>query len=89
MLTIAKSSDEQARFACVVSKKTAHRAHERNLIKRRCRSVVRNIELKTTLSYIFTAKPSAKKAEFSELASDVQGLIVKASAGLNGTPELQ
>ena len=87
-LTVAKAHDEGAKFACVVSKKTAHRAHERNLIKRRCRAAIREVSLPSAY-FIFTAKKSARTADFAEILADVRNVVVKASASLKEYAELQ
>jgi len=83
-LTVAKSSDGQPHFACIVSKKTAHRAHERNRIKRRCRAAVREISPREPFAFVFTAKRSALDAEYAEILTDVRSLFVKVSPGLKG-----
>ena len=88
-LTIAKSPDNKPRSACVVSKKTANKAHDRNLIKRRCRAVIRDASVKHPFALVFTAKRSAREATFADVSLDVTSLLNKASAGLKVPAELQ
>jgi ribonuclease P protein component len=88
-LTISKSPDNKPRFACVVSKKVARKAHDRNLIKRRCRAALREVSLKAPLAFVFTGKRSAEGATYVEISDDVKSLFVKALASLKVSPELQ
>ena len=88
-LTISKSPDNKPRFACVVSKKTAHRASARNLIKRRCRAAIRKRPVKVPFAFVFTAKRSANEASYREISDDVTALFVKGIASLKGSSELQ
>jgi ribonuclease P protein component len=89
VLTIAKSPDNKPKFACVVSKKTARKAHERNLIKRRCRVAIREIPSLGAFALIFTAKRSVLTAGHEEVFADVASLIVKAKPSLMSVSELQ
>jgi ribonuclease P protein component len=67
--------------ACVVSKKVASNAVDRNLIKRRCREVCRlNIKsLMVPVSLIFYTKKEAKGATYSEIEKDIKRLLTQAS----------
>jgi ribonuclease P protein component len=88
-LAVSHSPHKKAQFACVVSKKTALRANERNLIKRRSYAAIRENLPREGFAYVFTAKSSAKEATFAEIADDVTHLFEKALAGLKRVPELQ
>ncbi|OGG70009.1 ribonuclease P protein component [Candidatus Kaiserbacteria bacterium RIFCSPHIGHO2_12_FULL_53_13] len=67
--------------ACVVSKKTAARATDRNLIKRRCREAAREClrEVKLPLALIFYAKRAAHSASYAAVKEDIELLIKKVS----------
>ena len=73
------STSNNLQIACIVSKKTATRAVDRNLIKRRCRSAVRNFlaDIKKPQALIFYANKNAKAASFAEIKRDVEKLIRK------------
>jgi ribonuclease P protein component len=88
-LTVAKSPDNKPQFACVVSKKTARRAHQRNLIKRRCRAAIREFTPKPPFAFVFTAKRTVLDSGFEAIREDVRALIVKISPSLNRASELQ
>lgn len=68
------------RIACVVSKKTAKLASERNRIKRRCRAVAKEVfSLRTEpLFAVFIAKRSAAEAALGSIRSDITALARKA-----------
>jgi ribonuclease P protein component len=70
------------KFACVVSKKTTPKAHDRNLIRRRVRALFQEIAPKGAMAYIITAKKSANGATFAEIGEDLRCLLVKVGAGL-------
>jgi ribonuclease P protein component len=89
VLAVSKSPDTKPRFACVVSKKTARKAHERNQIKRRFRAALREVGLKGPFAFVFTAKRSAFGADYGAVLQDVHSLIVKVSPSLKGVAELQ
>ncbi|HTR18529.1 MAG TPA: ribonuclease P protein component [Candidatus Paceibacterota bacterium] len=76
LVPIAGSS---AKCACVVSKKSARKAVERNTIKRRCRSILskRMPSVKTPLALLFYAKPGARDATFSEVERDIESLLAR------------
>lgn len=67
------------RMACVVSKKVAVRANARNLIKRRCRNIVRPhlSSLGRAHTLVFQAKREAAKASFAELKRDILKLLAR------------
>jgi|GEM_PF-1686589 len=88
-LTVAKSPDNKPRFACVVSKKVARRANQRNLIKRRCRAAIRVAAPQPPYAFVFTAKKGATESDYPQIADEVNSLFVKAAASLKRTPELQ
>ena len=67
------------RIACVVSKKVAARAIERNLIKRRCRDVARSFiaDIEEPLALVFYAGRNARGASFSDTKQDISELFHK------------
>ncbi|MDO8481888.1 MAG: ribonuclease P protein component [bacterium] len=77
--TLAGSGNADLQIACIVSKKTAARAVDRNLIKRRCRAAARHFvtDIKKPLVFIFYANRSAKSASFAEIKQDVAELFKK------------
>lgn len=73
-LSIGKAA--QVGAACVISKKIAARAVDRNRVKRRCRAAL--LPLLPALSparYVFYAKKEAVRAESGEIARDLQKLV--------------
>lgn len=68
----------EPRFACVVSKKVAKRAVDRNLIKRRGREAVRDALKKSAAapaSYVFYAKKEALGAPYRDIAAEIRKLL--------------
>ncbi|HUO56185.1 MAG TPA: ribonuclease P protein component [Candidatus Paceibacterota bacterium] len=77
----------ETRIACVVSKKTAPRAVDRNLIKRRTREAVRHLldtksgsltnttRSQENTSLIFYVKKEALSAPYKAIESDVHTLL--------------
>ncbi|HEY4514038.1 MAG TPA: ribonuclease P protein component [Candidatus Paceibacterota bacterium] len=67
------------KIACVVSGKTARRAVDRNLIKRRCRAAAKTILARDhkANAYIFYARPSALSATYDDIKKDILNLINK------------
>ncbi|HEY4516987.1 MAG TPA: ribonuclease P protein component [Candidatus Paceibacterota bacterium] len=76
-LSIAPLPAGPTKVSCVVSKKTALKAHDRNLLKRRCREVLRpHIKtLKHPYALVLQAKKQARGASFSEIREDVENLV--------------
>jgi ribonuclease P protein component len=77
-LSIGKSEKGgESACACVVSKKIALRAHDRVLIKRRCRAAIRPLisAVPQGESLVFTAKKAAKGATFRDIERDIQQLV--------------
>ena len=70
------------RVACVVSKKVAARAVDRNLIKRRCRDAARRLiaDIKEPLALVFYANRNAKDASYEEIEKDMSKLVQKLMA---------
>lgn len=66
-----------AKVACVVSKKTAARAVDRNKIERRCREALRPLikEVGRPIALIFYAKHEAVHASFAAIRQDIQKLL--------------
>lgn len=79
-LTAVFRASGGTRAACVVSKKTAARAVDRNRIKRRAREALRAElrEITAPLSLVLYTKKEALDAPFSELAADIRQLIARA-----------
>ena len=65
------------KYACVVSKKVASKAHERNLIKRRCRAAIQELRVSKPLALVFTAKRAVRAALYQEIAEDVRRLLTR------------
>lgn len=67
----------EPRAACVVSKKIAARAVDRNRIERRCREVLRPLmkNIKQPFALIFHAKREAVGATFVEIQRDILKLL--------------
>src|SRR3989338_9429348 len=65
------------RAACVVSKKIAVRAVDRNKIERRCREALRPhmSQIKKSIALIFHAKREARDASYAEIVRDVEKLL--------------
>jgi ribonuclease P protein component len=68
---------KEAKFACIVSKKIAVRAVDRNRIRRLCREAFRAASQQTDspLAFVFYAKKESKTATFQNVASDVKQLL--------------
>ena len=68
------------KIACVVSKKVAPRAVDRNLIKRRCRAAGREHlkKIPTSAAFVFYAKKGAGEASFTELKREIATLVENA-----------
>lgn len=70
------------KITCVVSKKTAARAVDRNLIKRRCRAAARAcLEGKTAaqkFALVFYAKRASRGAPYAAVKEEIERLIGKA-----------
>ncbi|MBI2610638.1 ribonuclease P protein component [Candidatus Kaiserbacteria bacterium] len=77
------SRERQTSFTCVVSKRVAQNATQRNLIKRRCREAVRarlrTFTAETPPALVFRAKKEAAGASFSMIKRDVDTLVDKIS----------
>ncbi len=67
----------QTKFGIVVNKKVAKRAHERNLIKRQVREVVRQAlpRLKPGYGVVITAKPKSLGTEYKIIEKDILGSL--------------
>ncbi|HWO07721.1 MAG TPA: ribonuclease P protein component [Candidatus Paceibacterota bacterium] len=66
--------------ACVVSKKVASKAARRNSVKRRCRAVLSAVLKKMPVPFtvVCVAKQGAAAASFTEIRSDIEGLVARA-----------
>ena len=78
--TIPGTKGVYPRIACVVSKKGAARAVDRNLIKRRCRDAAKSFisDIKEPLVLVFYAGRNAKSAPHAEIKKDMHELLQKA-----------
>lgn len=74
----ASPVQDGTKFACIVSKKTTPKAHDRNLIRRRARAAFRELAPKKTALYIFAAKKNVNAAAYNEIRADIASLILKA-----------
>lgn len=79
-LKSAKNDLESARFAFIVSKKTAPKASSRNKIKRRLREAVKSAlpQIKADFDIIIIARKGAEIKDFQEIKQAV-GKILKKS----------
>lgn len=68
-----------ARFGCVVSKKVAARAVDRNKIKRLCRECARSAVqgAPAPYAYVLYAKKEALKATRAEISADIESLFAR------------
>ena len=65
------------RYACVVSKKVAPKAHDRNLIKRRCREAIRPHlkEMQAPLALVLHARKEVVGTSFASIREDLDNLL--------------
>ena len=72
----------EPRFSCVVSKKVAKKAVERNLLKRRCREIVAPILRNSTkpIAVVVYPKKTALTASFGEMRVALASLLAKVIA---------
>ena len=84
-------SKRKVSVACVVSKKVAPKAVQRNLIKRHCREAVRAATRKSALptpfALIFRAKKDVVGATFRDVLRDVASLVDKIADTRYNTPQ--
>jgi ribonuclease P protein component len=66
---------ENAKFACVVSKKIDSKAHKRNLIKRRTRAAFREMSVIVPGIYIYTARKPAAEASYQDILADLRTIL--------------
>lgn len=75
-LSISATAADAVRFACVVSKKVAARAVDRNLLKRRCREIVaKRISYVPSGTYLLYAKKGALSATYKDLERDIVQML--------------
>jgi ribonuclease P protein component len=76
-LKIAPVSENQSRFAFVVSSKVAKKAVDRNKIKRRARNIVqKNLgKIKRQINAIIFFKQGAEKLAFAELEKEINDIF--------------
>ncbi len=65
--------------ACVVSKKVAAKAVDRNRIKRRCRAVLSKHVGSGRSIFVVIAKKGVASASFADVSSDIESLIARAT----------
>ena len=72
-----ESSKNEPKFACVVSKKIAAHAADRNRIRRLCREAFRSAAgaAHKAQAHIFYAKKESKTATFHDVTADVKSLL--------------
>jgi ribonuclease P protein component len=75
---------EGVKSACIVSKKTAPLAVDRNRVRRRVRNIliVRLPSLRPS-TLVFTARPGAVEAEHAAIVTDIESLVGKARVSYN------
>lgn len=76
-LTLSALTGEGPKSACVVSKKIAARAVDRNRIQRRCREVVRSYigQIEQPIALVFYGKRGAGAASFADTKKDIENLL--------------
>ncbi|TSC87004.1 MAG: hypothetical protein G01um10148_109 [Parcubacteria group bacterium Gr01-1014_8] len=79
-MTIILQEAAGPKCACVISKKTAKRAVDRNSAKRACRELARAAlaHIKRPVAFVLHIKPAALKAPRAELSKDIASLIREA-----------
>ncbi len=79
-LKYLRSPDDSKAYTFVISAKTAKLAVTRNLLKRRGRSVVDDIQsrFKSGFKCVFIFKPGAVKLEFPALKQEIIDILLKA-----------
>jgi len=70
-------ADKPPKVACVVSKKAARKAVDRNRIKRHCREALRPLmpHIRQPVALAFYANSASSKATFEELSRDIANLL--------------
>ena len=81
-LRITKTSPKKARFACVVSKKVAVKATDRNTLRRRCYTVLEHFykEIHPNMTGIWYLKKNAIKISYTTLQKEMHTLLRKSGA---------
>lgn len=69
--------EEHYRYAISVPKKYGN-AVERNLIKRRVRSAVRNLEIKNHLDFFIIIKTTAKNLSYEDISAEINSILKRA-----------
>lgn len=76
LFSVAVAKALRTGFACVISKKVAPRAVDRNTVKRRVRAVVSpHLASLPPAAYVFYAKSGAPVATFAEVKRDIEKLL--------------
>ena len=75
----ALPAGSSAKVACIVSKKIAKRAPDRNTIERRAREALRPLitHIRAPLALVFTAIRGAREASYAEIERDITKLLDK------------
>jgi len=73
--------EPKKRFAIVISKNTIKKATDRNLLRRRCYSIIRKnlTRIKNGVFGIFLAKKGEDKLNFVEIEKEINTLLKKAN----------
>ena len=73
--------EPEKRFAIVISKNTIKKATDRNLLRRRCYSIIQKnlTRIKNGVLGIFLAKKGVEKLKFIEMEKEIVGLLKKAN----------
>lgn len=77
------------RWTCIVSRRVARKAVDRNCIKRWCREAARTYAKHTgdTAALVFRAKKEAFHAEFADVKNDVRTLVEKYGSTVYNNPQ--
>ena len=74
-----KNGTHKAKYACVVSKKVARKAVDRNALKRRCRHILSSYSpALPPVALVAYPKKEALEASYAELEKELHALIDKA-----------
>ncbi|MFH1308467.1 MAG: ribonuclease P protein component [Patescibacteria group bacterium] len=76
-LKVLKNKTQNSRFGFIVSKKVSKKAVIRNKIKRRLRSIVKNIDIKNGIDVIITTNPEIVEKTYQEIKLEMEDLFKK------------
>jgi ribonuclease P protein component len=74
---LKKDTLEDGNIGIIISKKVSKRAVDRNLIKRRIKHILREMEVPSEFYIVLVVRAAAKTAEFDELKLELTTLLQK------------